>query len=145
MNPYVLGGGVVVIAIMGFLLKGAYERTGELEAKLKTQADETTECVNANQSTTTTIRELRIKVEDMVNQRRADAAEIDRVLAERDAALMRAEIEADEMEDERDGEIALLPDCADLTSLSVDFFCPATGRQLRERSRGPGGDEDGDG
>jgi hypothetical protein len=47
MNPYVLGGGVALISILGLMLKGSLERNGELEAKLETQANETLECADA--------------------------------------------------------------------------------------------------
>ena len=37
MNMYVIGGAVLTIAVLGFLLKGSYERNGELKAKLEEQ------------------------------------------------------------------------------------------------------------
>lgn len=145
MNPYILGGGAAIIVVMGFLLKNSYERNGELEAKLETQAAETQECADANETTMTTITTLREEIESMVEERRVDTERREQVLVEREQELLRARARADQLEEERENEIATNQDCADLTSLRVDLFCPATAGQLRERSRGAGGDGDGDG
>ena len=52
MNPYIVGGVALVIAIMGWQLKSSITRNGELEVKLETQVSETLECASANDSTT---------------------------------------------------------------------------------------------
>jgi SMC interacting uncharacterized protein involved in chromosome segregation len=145
MNPYILGGGALVLAIMGFLLKGAYERTGELEAKLETQVEETIEAVQANQSCLTTIDTQSVRITEMIEERRVDTERREQVLVEREQELLRANARAADLEEERDNEISTNANCAELTALDVSFFCPATGGQLRERSRGPGGNGDTDG
>lgn len=144
MNPYVLGGGALVIIVMGVLLKSSYERNGELETKLKTQAEETLECADANTTNNTTITTLEERIATMIEERRVDTERREQVLVEREQELLRAQARADQLEKERDNEIAENEDCADLTSLRVDLFCPATAGQLRERSRGPGGHGDAD-
>lgn len=145
MNPWVVGGGLAAIAILGLLLKSSYERNGELEAKLETQAAETQECADANATNSTTITELETRIADMIEERRVDTERREQVLVEREQELLRARARADELERERDDEIAENQDCADLTSLNVGLFCPATAGQLRERSRGPGSHGDTDG
>lgn len=145
MNPWVLGGGAAVIVVLGFLLKGSYERNGELEAKLETQAQETREAADANDTNLETIGRLEARIATMVAQRAADAEKRERLLDEREQELLRARARADELEREREDEQNENQDCADLASLSVELFCPATGQQLRERSRGSSGDGDADG
>ena len=145
MNPYLIGGGVAAIAVLGFLLKGSYERNGELEALLASQVAETEECVSANGSNIDTINRMEKTIVEMIERRRVEQQERERVLAQRERELVRAQARADQLERERENEIATNEDCADLTSLRVGVFCPATADQLRKRSRGAGGDEDGDG
>ena len=145
MNPYVLGGGAAVIAIMGFLLKNSYERNGELEVKLENQAQETQECADANLTNDETITELEARIAALSTLRASEAAEREAMLAEREQELLRARARADELERERENEIESNEDCAALTSLDVGQFCPATAGQLRQRSRGPGGNGDTDG
>jgi hypothetical protein len=144
MNPYLIGGAVLTIAVMGFLLKGSYERNGELEAKLKTQAEQTLEAANANDSNIVTIRELRTEIETMIEERRVDTERREQVLVEREQELLRARARADDLEREREDEITNNQNCAELAALDVGFFCPTVGEQLRERSRGPGSNQDGD-
>ena len=142
MNPYVIGGVALVIAIMGWQLKSSVTRNGELSAKLETQATETLECTAANASTVDTITRLEATITTMVEERRIDTERREQIMDERDQALARAQIVSDELQEERDNEIDENPDCADLASLDVAFFCPTTGQQLRERSSGPGGNGD---
>ena len=145
MNPYVIGGGLAVVAVLGFLLKNSYEKNGELEAKLATQANETLECTDANTTNQDTITSLETQIADMIEERRVDTERREQVLVEREAELARARARADQLEQERENEQETNQDCADLTSLSLDFFCPATAHQLRQRSIGAGGDGDPDG
>lgn len=145
MNPYVIGGVVIVMSIMGWQLKSSVTRNGELEAKLETQVEETQECVDANSSNNSTISTLENQIETMIEERRVDIVRRERVLVEREQELLRANARAAELERERDNEIATNQDCADLTSLDVGRFCPATAGQLRERSRGASGNGDTDG
>jgi len=144
MNPYLIGGAVLTIAIMGFLLKGAYERTGELEAKLETQVEQTQEAADANNTNMVTIKTLTERIAIMVEARRVDTERREQVLVEREADLLRARAENDRLRGEREDEQNENPDCADLASLRVDLFCPATAGQLHERSRSPGGHGDRD-
>lgn len=144
MNPYVLGGGAAIIVVMGLMLKGSLERNGELEAKLETQASETLECTDANTSNVDTIRVLQGRIVAMVDERRVDAAERERILTEREQELLRARAEADRLREIRDDEQIDNEDCADLLALDVERFCPNTADQLRERSRGEGSNGDTD-
>lgn len=145
MNPYVIGGGLALFAIMGVLLKGSYERNGELEAKLKTQAGETLECAAANESNDAAITLLETQLRDMIKGRAADAAAREAVLVRRSQELAEARALADRLERERDDEINTNPECKDIMALSFDAACPATAHQLRQRSIGISGDGDPDG
>lgn len=145
MNPYVLGGGAVVIAIMGFLLKGAYERNGELEAKLETQANETVEAADANVTCNATVTELEGRIMTMIEERRVDSERREQVLVEREQEVLQLRARTDQLEENRQDEIDTNPDCADLTSLSLDMFCPATAHELRQRSIGASSNGDPDG
>jgi len=145
MNPYLIGGGVAVLSVMGFLLKNSYERNGELEALLDTQVDQTQECVTANLTNDAAITELEVALDAMTAGRAADAAEREAVLVERSQELAAARALADRLERERQDEIDTIPECADLMALSIDAACPATTHQLRQRSIGISGDTDPDG
>lgn len=144
MNPYVIGGGLAALALMGFLLKNSYERNGELEAKLETQAAETLECTDANSSNIETITTLENRIATMIEERRVDTERREQVLVERSEELAAALIRADRLEEERDNEADTNLDCAAYMALSLDDFCPATAHSLRQRSIGAGGDGDGD-
>jgi hypothetical protein len=145
MNPYLVGGVALVIAIMGWQLKSSVTRNGELEAKLETQAVETLECTSANATSVTAINTLETTIATMIEERRVDTVRREEILNERNLELERARAESDRLRDVRDDELDTNPDCAELSALSVDFFCPATGRQLRERSAGASGNGDTDG
>lgn len=145
MNPYVLGGGAAIIVIMGILLKNSYERNGELESKLETQANETLECSDANNTNQETITQLEDRIATMVEERRVEAEEREAILVERSQELARALAEADRLREIRDDEQLENQDCADLNQLRVDLFCPATANSLRQRSRGAGSNGDTDG
>ena len=147
MNPYVLGGAALVIIVMGWQLKSSIQRNGELEAKLETQAEQTLEAANANDTNMVTIKTLTDRIATMVEERRVDTERREQILVEREADLLRARAEADRLRGEREDEQEDNEDCAALAQLDVGSFCPATANQLRERSRGPGsnGDTDGNG
>jgi hypothetical protein len=144
MNPYVLGGGAAIIVVLGLMLKGSLERNGELEAKLETQANETLECADANTSNVDTITVLEGLLPAMVEERRTDAVERERILTEREQELLAARAEADRLRELRDDEQNENQDCADLLSLDVGRFCPTAAGQLRQRSRGEGSNGDTD-
>lgn len=144
MNPYIIGGVALVIAIMGWQLKSSITRNGELEAKLEVQAGETQEAADANTSNVATILSLQKRIDLMIDQRRLDTERREQVLVEREQELSAANARADRLEREREDEIDTNPDCADLMSLSLDQFCPNTALQLRQRSSGEGGDRDSD-
>ena len=145
MNPYVIGWVAIVIAVMGWQLKSSITRNGELQAKLEVQASETLECTDANSTNVTTITTLEASIRKMIDERRVDTARREQAMAEREQELLRANARADQLEREREDETETNPDCATLTSLSVDMFCPDTALQLRQRSIGEGGDGDEDG
>lgn len=144
MNAYVLGGGAFLIIIMGWQLKSSYERNGELEVKLATQAQQTQDCADANETNNQTVSALEEEIARLSDLRRAEADERERILTERDEAQARARARADELETLRDDEIDTNEDCAALTGLRLDAFCPATADQLRKRSRGSSSNGDAD-
>lgn len=144
MNPYVIGGVAIVIAIMGWQLKSSVTRNGELETKLEVQASETLECTTANESNQREIDTMITRMNRMIEERRVDNERREQVLVEREQELALVRAETERLRNERDDEIDTNPDCADLTSLSLDMFCPNTAHQLRQRSIGASGDEDGD-
>ena len=135
----------IILVVLGVQLKSALKRVGELETKLEQQVKETEECVSANGTNQDTITLLETQLADMVKQRRAEAAERERVLTEREQELEAARARADRLEREREDEIATNDDCAALMQLDLDSFCPATAHQLRQRSIGASGDRDPDG
>lgn len=132
----------VVIGLLAWQLKAAVERNGELEAKLETQAQEAREAADANFSNLEVIGTLQRRLAAMIDQRRAEAAERERILDERDQELALARARADRLERERQDERIENPDCAELASLSIGEFCPSAADQLRVRSRGPRSDGD---
>lgn len=144
MNPYVVGGVALIITIMGWQLKSSITRNGELETKLEAQAAETLEATNANNKNQIVIDQLDGVIKDMVEARRVDSERREQVLVEREAALTAARAENDLLRKAREDEQDENADCKDLASLRVDFFCPATADQLRQRSRGAGGNGDSD-
>lgn len=135
----------VILVTLGWQLKVQLKRVGELEVKLEKQAQETQEAADANETNQETINRLEANIKRMIDLRRVEQEERERVLAERERELLRARARADELERERDEEIRDNDDCAALTSLDVGTFCPATAQQLRQRSRGSGGNGDTDG
>jgi hypothetical protein len=144
MNPYIIGGVGLLIVVMGWQLKSSITRNGELTAKLEMQAGETLECVSANVTNATTITDLEGRMSTMVEERRIESERREQVLIDRSKELAAANIRAAELERIRDNEQAQNEDCADLTALSLDRFCPATAHQLRQRSIGEGSDGDPD-
>jgi hypothetical protein len=144
MNPYVIGGVALLITIMGWQLKSSITRNGELEAKLETQAEQTVEAVDANSTNMVTINQLQKRIDFMIEDRRVDTVRREQVLVEREADLIAARAENDILREAREDEQDENADCKDLASLRVDFFCPATADQLRQRSRGPGSNGDAD-
>jgi len=144
MNPYLIGGAALIILILSWQLKSSYERNGELEAKLKTQVEQTQEAADANDTNMVTITTLKDRIATMIEDRRVDTERREQILVEREADLMRANAEADRLRGERKDEQLENADCAALAQLDVGSFCPATANQLRERSRGPGSHEDRD-
>jgi chromosome segregation ATPase len=132
----------VILVVLGWQLKAALQKVGELEAKLEQQARETEECVTANGTNQTTITDLESQIATMVEERRADAERREQVLTERERELEEARARADRLERERENEIASNDDCAALMQLDLDSFCPATAHQLRQRTIGASGDGD---
>ena len=138
MNIYVLGGMALVIMILGWQLKASVTRNGELSTKLENQVLETQVAADANTTNMTTISQLRKKIETMIAQRKVDESVLRKVLDERSQELQAARAEADVLRDERDDDIFQNPDCGDLASLDVGFFCSVVGEQLRHRSTDQG-------
>ncbi|MHC4431655.1 MAG: hypothetical protein ACYTBS_07435 [Planctomycetota bacterium] len=137
--------GALVVLGMAWQLKVQLQKNGELRAKLETQVAETLECTSANTTNQDTITTLENRITVMIEERRVDAERRELVLVERSQQLARALARNAELEQERENEQETNQDCADLTSLSLDFFCPATAHQLRQRTIGAGGDGDPDG
>lgn len=147
MNPKIVACAAValIVVVLGWQLRSALKRNGELEAKLEQQAQEAREAADANETNQETIRTLEARIAVMVAERAADAEERERVLAERERELLRARARADELEQERENEQEQNQDCAALAALDIEFYCPATVEQLRVRSRGPSSHQDTDG
>ncbi len=145
MNPYVIGGGLAIIATLGLLLNHNVQKVGELRAKLDDQKAETQEAADANTTNMETITSLQDALGSCQALRRAEADEREALLVERSQELAAARIEAQRLREIRDDEQAENQNCADLSGLSIGSFCPATADSLRQRSSGPGSDGDGDG
>lgn len=145
LNQYLTIGAAIAIVVLGALLKSSYERNGELEASLKMQTDETLECAEANSTNQESLTTLESRIAAMIEERRVDTERREQVLVERSRELAAATARADRLEQEREDEQNENPDCADLSSLSLDMFCPATAHQLRQRTTGAGSDGDADG
>lgn len=134
MNPYLIGGVALVILILGWQLRSALKENGALEAKLITANEATTQAANANDTNQETITTLEDRIVTMVEERRVDAVERDRVMDERDQELAIAQAAAVKLRKEREEAFNENPDCTDLASLSIEFFCPLVGSELRERA-----------
>lgn len=143
-NPYVAGGVALLIIVMGWQLKSSISRNGELETLLENQVSETEECVAANSSNSTTITDLQALIDDMIEGRRVEAAERERILVEREAEVLRWRARAGQLERERNNEIVTNEQCLEFNSLDPSRFCPQSASQLRLRSRGQNSDGDTD-
>ena len=144
-TPYILGFFLLGLLGGGWQLVKSIKRNGELETKLAQQVAEAKECADANTSNNVTITGLKKLIDDMVEERRVDTEERERVWVEREADLLRALARADELERERNDEIISNEQCMEFNSLDPARFCPESARQLRLRSRGQSGDGDTDG
>lgn len=133
-----------VIALLGWMLLHAHGRIGELEVKLKKQTVETEEAADANTSNQATIADLEARIQTMIDERRAETEAREQALVARERELTQARAEADRLREARDDEAQTNLECGDFNALVLSDFCPDTARQLRERSRGPGGDENPD-
>lgn len=134
MNPYVIGGAALIIIILGWQLKSSLKENGELEANLIVANAAVGEAADANDSNMVTITTLKERITVMVDERRVDTEKREKVLDERDKQLVAAKAEAAKLKKERDEAFNENPDCADLASLSVEFFCPTVGDELLQRS-----------
>jgi len=143
MNPYVIGGVVLVFGVMAWQLKASVTKNGELEAKLETQAQATQTCADANESSVAAIGTLRAEIERIASLRAAEAAERESLLVERDRELTAARNRAAELERERRNEIESNAMCAEVMAIHVDDACPASINQLRQRAFGESSHEDG--
>jgi hypothetical protein len=133
MNPYVIGGVAIVIFLLSWQLRSALKENGALEAKLITANEATTQAADANDTNQETITTLEARIVTMVEERRVDAVERDRVMDERDQELAVARAESIKLKEEREEAFNENPDCIDLASLDVGFFCPLVGVELRQR------------
>jgi hypothetical protein len=125
---------VLIIGIMGFLLKGSYERNGALEAELRNANQATEAAADANVTNIETITELQERITVMVEERRIDTVRREKILDEREQELAQARAVAVKLRKEREEAFNENPDCTDLASLSIEFFCPLVGSELRERA-----------
>lgn len=153
MNPMIIAG-LAALAFMALAgvqtsrLASAQEENGELRAKLEVQATETRQAVNANASLNVEIDTLAGRIADLVEARRLEREEHDRVLAAREEDLADALAQARRLEGERDEIFRNDAQCEQLGSTRIDTVCPAIAEQLRgltaRRARG-GDSEDGGG
>lgn len=139
MNPLMIAGGVAALfAVIGGLqtwrLGNAQEEVGELRAKMEVQIAETRQAVDVNTALNTNIDELATKIAAMVEGRRLEREEQDRVLAARDEDIAAATAIARRLEGERDEIFRRDLGCAEMGDIRVDLVCPAIAEQLRELS-----------
>jgi hypothetical protein len=138
MNPYLIGGMALVILILGWQLKSSLKENGILEANLITANAETNEAADANETNQVTISKLKAENKAMIEERRLDAVRREQVLDEREQELIALRAEAKLLREKRDEAFTENPDCIDLASLSIEFFCPINGGSLRDRSTSQG-------
>lgn len=136
-NLIVSVAGYGIALLFGWLLLNAWERAGELEAKLDNQVNETEEAVSANESNHVAIKALTERLRIMVRDRASDAERRAAELRKRDSDL--AQARADAVLAKRQRDEMLSNECKTLSEIVVADVCPGTASGLRERSRSPGG------
>ena len=150
MSPTLIAGGVaagaiVLLGLQTMRLGNAQEAIGALEVKVSFQVAQTEEAVGVNVKLNGNIDELAGKIAAMIEGRRLEREERDRLLAVRDEDLAAAREAARRLEGERD---ALFRDdlgCAEMGAIRVDLSCGLIAVQLRERSNRGSGDGGTDG
>lgn len=135
---------MVLVGIQTWRLGNSQEEIGELKAKIFHQVAQTQQAVGVNVTLNTQLDGLATRIADMVEARRLEREEQDRVLAARDEDLAAAVDEARRLEGERDVIFRSTLSCAELGSTRVDLACPAIADQLRQRTHGGSGDRDPD-
>lgn len=150
MSPTLIAGGVALgafalVGLQTWRLGNAHEELGAVTAVLEVQKEETQQAVNVNVANNLQIDQLVASISDMLEDRRLDELERDRVLAVRDEDLATARSLARRLEGERDAIFRDDMDCAAMGAIRVDATCPLIAHQLRERTGGPRGDRSADG
>ena len=150
MSPTLIAGAVaaaafVLVGVQTFRLGNAQEAIGALEVKVSFQVAQTEEAVGVNVKLNGNIDELAGKIAAMIEGRRLEREERDRLLAVRDEDLAAAREAARRLEGERD---ALFRDdlgCAEMGAIRIDAVCPLIAIQLRQRADQGSGDGGTDG
>ncbi len=144
-QQYAIGALIGVMIITGAMLKSAWKKNGELKAQLTEAHAQLNEAADVNDHNVETIEMLMETIDNMVALRATEAAENERILAERARELQAAIARANALEQERRDEITENQECRSLAELDVVRFCPAISSQLLWRSRGESGDRSPDG
>ena len=139
--PWALAGLLLLpLGVQSYRLGKAQERAGTLQAQLEQQAIETQEAIDANKSYSAAMQQLEARIDEMVEARRVQQAERDRLLAERDTLVTEARNEAEKARRERRDLWRQTRSGEGLQTLVVDTACSPIAARLRERSQGGGGD-----
>jgi len=140
-------GGAIVVALLGlqtWRLSNAHEELGAVEAKFEVQIVETQQAVAANKLNNSQIDKLATQIVDMVESRRLEGEERDRVIAANNEDLVAARAVARRLEGERDDIFRGDLGCAAMGAIRVDTACPLIAIQLRERTSRARSDRDAD-
>ena len=139
MSPTLIAGGVALgafalVGLQTWRLGNAHEELGHVTAVLEVQKEETQQAVDVNVKNNLRVDELVLQISDMLEGRRLEEVERDRVLAVLDEDLVAARSLARRLEGERDAIFRDDMDCAAMGSIRVDTQCPLLAEQLRERT-----------
>lgn len=139
MSPTLIAGGVALgafalVGLQTWRLGNAHEDLGEVKAVLNVQKAETQQAIDVNDKNNLRVDELVLQISDMLETRRLDEIERDRVLAVVDEDLEAARSLARRLEGERDAIFRDDMDCAAMGSIRIDNVCPLIAVSLRERT-----------
>jgi hypothetical protein len=138
-SPTLIAGGIALgafalVGLQTWRLGNAHEELGAVQAVLEVQKEETQQAVDVNVKNNTEIDQLVVRIAEMLEVRRLETIERDRVLAVRDEDLAAARSLARRLEGERDAIFRDDMDCAAMGGIRIDAACPLIAHQLRERT-----------
>jgi chromosome segregation ATPase len=117
----------------------AHERAEELAAAVATERASVSAALAANQTNQSTISDLELRLNALVESRRAEEARTAAELERRRQESERARREADRLREEVSRAWGTSKDCEAYRDLRVAGACPAVADRVRERSIPPGG------